>query len=119
MTTIDMWSIGCIFAEMITGKALFTGINDQDQIRKIFKVIGTPSDEAFPNLKKLSGWSEEYNGYQPQNLRQYVPTIDDDGFDLLSKMIEANPEKRIGSDEALGHCYFDEIRSTIIKEIYK
>lgn len=119
MTTIDIWSIGCIFAEMITGKALFTGLNDPDQIKKIFKVIGTPSEEAFPNLKKLSGWNEEYSGYPPQNLRQYVPNIEDDGFDLLCKMIEPNPEKRIGSDEALSHCYFDEIRSTIIKEIYK
>lgn len=120
MMTIDMWSIGCIFAEMVTGKALFTGLNDSDQVKKIFKIIGTPSNEDFPDMKKLSGWNaEEYDEYPPQDLKQYVPTLEDEGFKLLTAMLQANPDKRISTENALTHPYFDEIKETVIKEIYK
>lgn len=120
MMTIDVWSIGCIFAEMVTGKALFTGLNDADQIKKIFKILGTPSENTFPGLKKLEGWKpDEFEKYEPQDLKQYVPTIEDNGFKLLVAMLQMNPDKRITTDEALVHPYFDEIKDTIIKELYK
>lgn len=119
MMTIDMWSIGCIFAEMVTGKALFTGLNDGDQIKKIFRILGTPNDKIYPGIKKLSGWNpEEFDIYEPQDLRQYVPTLDDDGFNLLTSMLVIDPEKRISTEDALVHPYFSEI-SNVIKEIYK
>ena len=118
MTTIDMWSIGCIFAEMVTGKALFTGLNETDQTKKIFKIIGTPSEEYFPNLKKLSGWSEEFDKFPGQNIKQYVPSLENDGYDLLISMLQANPDKRITTEDALNHSYFNEIKDSIIKEIY-
>lgn len=52
-TSIDMWSTGCIFAEMLTGKALFPGKNNEDQLLKIFKIMGTPTEESWPGYVSL------------------------------------------------------------------
>lgn len=120
MTTIDMWSIGCIFAEMVTGKALFAGLNDNDQIKKIFRILGTPTEKDYPGLIKLPDWNPElFEVYPPQDLKQYVSNLEDEGFKLLQKMLCVDPEKRISTQEAMDHPYFDEIRNTVIKEIYK
>lgn len=120
MTTIDIWSMGCIFAEMVSGKALFTGLNDSDQLKKIFRIIGTPNEKDYPGLTKLPDWNPElYEVFPPQDLKQYVPNIDEDGFDLLKKMLRLDPDKRITTNDALLHPYFDEIKNTIVKEIYK
>lgn len=120
MTTIDIWSIGCIFAEMISGKALFTGLNDNDQIKQIFKLMGTPTEKDYPGLVKLSEWNPElFENYTSLNLRQFVPEIDDDGFDLLSSMLKIDPEKRITTADALSHPYFKDINQTKCKELYK
>lgn len=51
-----MWSVGCIFAEMINGKPLFTGNKEADQLDKIFKIRGTPTEETFPEISKLPLW---------------------------------------------------------------
>jgi len=52
-TSVDVWSIGCIFAEMVNGKALCTGMNERDQLAKIFKLMGTPTKEHCPNILSL------------------------------------------------------------------
>lgn len=115
-----MWSIGCIFAEMVTGKALFTGLNDSDQVKKIFKILGTPDENVYPGIAKLENWKpEEFEKYEAKDLKQYVPTLEEEGYKLLVSMLQINPEKRITTDEALNHPYFDEIKETIVKEIYK
>ena len=48
-TSIDIWSVGCIFAEISNLKPLFAGSNDQDQLKKIFKIVGTPNSEVNIN----------------------------------------------------------------------
>lgn len=119
MTTIDVWSIGCIFAEMVTGKALFAGINDNDQLKKIFRIMGTPNPKVYKAVKNLPGWNaESFEPCEPQDLRKHVPGLDDDGFDLLTKMLVIDPEKRIDCDDALCHKYFDDIQD-FIKELYQ
>jgi cyclin-dependent kinase len=120
MTTIDIWSIGCIFAEMVSGKALFTGVSDQDQIKKIFRIMGTPTEKSYNNIIKLPDWDPEFfEDFPKQDLKQYAPGLEDDGFDLLEKMLKIDPDKRICTEEALSHSYFKEIQDTIVKEIYK
>jgi serine/threonine protein kinase len=51
-TSIDIWSCGCILAELLTKNPLFTGQNEEDQLNKIFKVLGTPNETNFPDIGK-------------------------------------------------------------------
>ncbi len=52
-STIDLWSTGCIFAEMVNGKPLFPGTNNDDQLLRIFKVMGTPTEQMWPGIVQL------------------------------------------------------------------
>jgi cyclin-dependent kinase len=52
-TSVDIWSVGCIFAEIVTHKPLFAGNNEEEQLAKIFSIRGTPSEEEWPGIKEL------------------------------------------------------------------
>jgi len=58
-TSIDIWSIGCIFVEMVNLKALFPGNSETDELKRIFKITGTPSVERWPGLADLPNWKVE------------------------------------------------------------
>lgn len=112
MTTVDIWSIGCIFAEMLNGKALFTGMNETDQLKKIFKIRGTPNEKSYPDIKNLPNWkADNFEVYKKEDLKKLIPKIDVLGLDLLEKMLDLNPEKRISAEEALNHKYFSDVGS--------
>lgn len=57
-TSVDIWSAGCIFAELVTKKALFPGRNEDDQLKKIFKIMGTPGEDAWYGIKELAGFQK-------------------------------------------------------------
>ena len=117
-TTVDIWSIGCIFAEMVTGKPLFMGKNESDQLKKIFKIRGTPSDTYAPSLKELSEWGVGENVFESwpeDDIKKYVPNLDSEGVDLLLKFLQIEPEKRISAEEALKHPLFDDIKAEMNK----
>ena len=50
---VDMWAIGCIFAELSSGNAIFKGDSQLDQIMRIFRYLGTPTERTWPGVKKL------------------------------------------------------------------
>ena len=50
---IDMWSVGCIFAELLVGRPLFPGVNETDQLDRICKIMGMPTEANMPGLSKL------------------------------------------------------------------
>ena len=84
-TSVDLWSCGTIFAEMIMGKSIFCGGNEAEQIVDILKIIGIPSFEEYPEFRGLPDYKEEFEKYTTYLLREIVTNeyIDDVGFDLL------------------------------------
>lgn len=120
-TTVDIWSIGCIFAEMVTGKPLFMGTKAQDQLKKIFKIKGTPTENYASSLRDYPEWGvngNTFDEYPEIDLKKIIPDLDSDGIDLLNKCLILEPEKRISAEEALKHPFFDDILSTV-KLIYQ
>ncbi|CAO3570235.1 unnamed protein product [Mortierella alpina] len=109
-TSIDIWSAGCIFAEMSSGRPLFPGSSVKDQLLKIFKILGTPTEETWPGVSRLPEYRPDFPLYSPIPLENLVPKLDPLGIDLLSRLVSYNPDKRISAEAALTHPYFDEIR---------
>uniref|UniRef100_A0A8C3XLP0 cyclin-dependent kinase n=1 Tax=Chelydra serpentina TaxID=8475 RepID=A0A8C3XLP0_CHESE len=106
-TPVDLWSVGCIFAEMFRRKPLFRGNSDVDQLGKIFDVIGLPEEEDWPSDVALP--RHAFNSRPPQPTENFVPDIDELGKDLLLKCLAFNPTKRISAYVALSHPYFHDL----------
>lgn len=114
-TPVDIWSVGCIFAEMVNGRPLFPGNADQDQLQKIFKVLGTPSQAIWPTISELPDWKEDYQQYTATPWDQVVPNLERDGQDLLESMLQYDPNSRISGKAALDKPYFRDIPEHIKK----
>ncbi len=108
--SVDMWSVGCIFAEMVNGNIIFKGFSEKEQVRKIFEILGTPTDKTYPMYMEYSEWKKDnWEVYHPKNLKEILPTLSDDGIDLLKKLLELDPEKRIMAADALQHPFFKDL----------
>ncbi|KAI9082811.1 hypothetical protein K1719_035141 [Acacia pycnantha] len=105
---VDMWSVGCIFAELVTKQALFPGDSELQQLLHIFRLLGTPNEEIWPGVSKLMNW-HEYPQWSPQNISTAVPNLEETGLVLLSQMLQYEPSKRISAKKAMEHPYFDEL----------
>ncbi|XP_065873519.1 cyclin-dependent kinase G-2-like [Euphorbia lathyris] len=116
-TAVDMWSVGCIMAELLAKEPLFTGKNEIDQLTKVFKILGAPSETIWPGFSNLPGAKANFVK-QPYNLlRKKFPAssftgssvLSDLGFDLLNKLLTYDPEKRLTAEAALNHPWFNEV----------
>lgn len=109
-TAVDMWSIGCIFGELILKEPLLPGKGEIDQVSKIFKLLGKPTEEIWPGFSQLpNAKSFNLNSAQPYStLRQTFRYVTAHGLDLLSRLLTYDPLKRISAEEALKHPYFTE-----------
>ncbi|KAH8484647.1 hypothetical protein H0E87_026418 [Populus deltoides] len=105
---IDMWSVGCIFAEMSRRQALFPGDSELQQLLHIFRLLGTPTEEQWPGVTSLRDW-HVYPKWEPQNLARAVPSLVPQGVDLLSKMLKYDPAERISAKAVMDHPYFDSL----------
>ncbi|KAG7820208.1 hypothetical protein KL919_001605 [Ogataea angusta] len=106
-TAIDVWSVGCILAEMLSGRPLFPGTDYHNQLWLIIDVLGTPLMEDYTSIK--SKRAKEYIRTLPfrkkKNFRDLFPDANPDAIDLLEKLLTFNPKKRITVEEALNHPY--------------
>ncbi|ORX50513.1 Pkinase-domain-containing protein [Hesseltinella vesiculosa] len=110
-TKIDVWSVGCVMGELLLGQPLFPGESGIDQLVEIIKVLGTPSqeniammnphytDHKFPMIKPHP-FSKVF--------RQRTPP---EAIDLISHILQYNPQARPTASEAMVHPFFDELRN--------
>jgi len=107
---LDVWSVGCILAELYNRKPLFRGEDYSDQLRAIFSIIGSPSEEEIAKCITSNSALKFVRRVGtktavPWNIA--VPRASVKGLDLLSKILVLDPSKRITVDEALRHPYFE------------
>ena len=114
-TPIDVWSIGCIFVEMVNGSPIFTGTTEETQLEAIFRYLGPPQT-SYPGITELPGWPDLIQdgkdfGKKEPSLEQIldVKHLGEDGIDLVKKMLVYDPSKRITAQEARVHVYFDDL----------
>ncbi|GJM90068.1 hypothetical protein PR202_ga06311 [Eleusine coracana subsp. coracana] len=115
-TPVDVWSVGCIFAEMVNQKPLFPGDSEIDELFKIFRsplhifrIMGTPTEESWPGVASLPDYKSTFPKWTPVDIASLVPTLEPAGIDLLSKMLCLDPSKRINARAALEHEYFKDL----------
>ena len=104
-TAIDTWSVGCILAEMFSGKKLFHGDSEIGQLYAIFQVLGTPNEENWPGVSKLRDYKNFFPKWSSLDRSKICPGLSEDGLDLLEKMLRYDPLQRISMKEALKHPF--------------
>uniref|UniRef100_A0A3B3SV88 Cyclin-dependent kinase 14 n=1 Tax=Paramormyrops kingsleyae TaxID=1676925 RepID=A0A3B3SV88_9TELE len=116
-TCLDMWGVGCIFVEMMQGVAAFPGMKDiQDQLERIFVVLGTPTEETWPGVHSLPHFKpDRFSMYSPKKLRQAWNKLAqvDHAEELASGFLQCFPKNRLSAQVALGHPYFSDLAAQL------
>jgi len=113
--SVDMWSAACVIAEMVTGAPLFPGDSDIDQLNRVFRVTGTPDENAWPGLQALPEYRPSLPVFQKRSIRTVLGTDDPLLEDLVERLLQNNPARRISAMQALSHPYFASVPTKLIE----
>jgi len=104
-TAVDIWSVGCILAELMLRIPYLPGESDMDQLKTIFRALGTPTEDDWPGHTKLPDYVP-VGQFQKAPLRDLFTAASADCLNLLGKCLLYEPRRRINAKEALNHPYF-------------
>ncbi|XP_015910135.1 glycogen synthase kinase-3 beta [Parasteatoda tepidariorum] len=109
-TMIDVWSAGCVLAELLLGQPIFPGDSGVDQLVEIIKVLGTPTKEKIREMNK------NYTEFRFPQIKAHPwqkvfrARTSPEAIDLVSQLLEYTPSARITPLQACSHKFFDELR---------
>lgn len=107
-TEVDVWSVGCIFGELLLRKPLFDGASDIDQLSQIFELLGSPGENGWTDAATLPFYLR-FKDTNPRPLHErFSAELSTAGVELLRKMLALDPKTRISVDDALAHAFFEE-----------
>ncbi|XP_068275285.1 cyclin-dependent kinase 18 isoform X1 [Nyctibius grandis] len=106
-TPIDMWGVGCIHYEMVTGRPMFPGSTVKEELHLIFRLLGTPTEDTWPGITSNEEFKAyNFTQYRAQPLINHAPRLDSEGIDLLMNLLLYEAKGRISAEAALRHPYF-------------
>ncbi|CAD2089343.1 cdc2-related protein kinase 3, putative [Plasmodium vinckei lentum] len=120
-SSVDMWSCGCVLAELLTSNPLFTADNESDILKTIVNKIGLPNNNDYKFLKRLPLWNKvQFNPIHPSNINNLNQTkkieteniiknlhgVGELGLDLFKKLLKWDPLERISAHDSLNHPWF-------------
>lgn len=108
-SAVDIWSAGCVLAEMLLGRPLFPGISASDQMIEIASVLGVPSPEEIQSLNPTK-IDFRFPCVPGRSLSSVFPEMDFESIDLLEKMLNYSPRQRINMIDACAHPFFFQLR---------
>lgn len=106
---IDVWSTGCVMAELMLGQPLFPGESGIDQLVEIIKVLGTPTREQIRTMNP-NYMEHKFPQIKPHPFSKVFRKASPEAIDLISKLLEYTPTQRLSAVEAMCHPFFDELR---------
>ncbi|XP_063226911.1 cyclin-dependent kinase 2-like [Bacillus rossius redtenbacheri] len=109
-TAVDVWSLGCIFAEMLSKRALFPGDSEIDQLFRIFRTLGTPDETIWPGVSQLRDYKSMFPRWDCQDISETVPRLESKGQDIFLKLLTFDPCKRISARDAVEHAFFSDVQ---------
>ncbi|XP_022904836.1 cyclin-dependent kinase 2-like [Onthophagus taurus] len=111
-TSVDIWSLGCIMAEMIIKKPLFPGDSEIDELYKIFRLLGTPTEKNWKGVTMLNEYKKSFPMWEKQNLKDKINAPSEEALNLIDNMLTYDPERRPTSLELLKMDYLKNAKLT-------